>query len=173
MDAQDNNNNKQQLLTLDVGKALRPNHHSLKLTTKKRKQFLQVFAETGNVSRSAATVKVNRASIMQLVGRDEKFKAAFQAVKDFHADQMEEVSINLAQQPTREGLGDRKLQLQRLRPEEYAPKPQVEIKQQITVNNSSREADRILSANNLDPAAIEDIEYSEISNKHENGEIGK
>lgn len=43
-----------------------------------KKRFLEVFAQSGNILRSAEAVGVNRNSVYEWLGRDEQFKAAYE-----------------------------------------------------------------------------------------------
>jgi hypothetical protein len=122
---------KTALVTLDVG---RPTRRTAKLTPKKRKQFLEHLAKTGNVSASAALVGVDRQSIFNLKDRDPKFKAAYEYVENHITDTIEEISLRLSLQPTREGFNDRKLQLMARRPEKYNPQPQTIVNTQVNVD---------------------------------------
>jgi hypothetical protein len=146
------------LVTLNVGRKLqRPG----KFTPAKRKQFLEHYAKTGNFSQSALQVGLSRDAIYKYLESDEDFKKSFQYVEDHITDTIEQISLQVAIQPTRESFNDRKLQLQARRPEKYNPKQEIDIKHQITLKNADQVASQILSENSLQSAISADYEIIE------------
>ena len=129
------------LIKLSVGKPIRK---SAKLTKQKRKIFLQEYYKTGNMATSALKVGVSRNAITYLMERDEEFSNAVKYVEDIHMDKLEEVSLNLASQPTREGFNDRKLLLMANRAK-YNPKQEITVNQTINEGNYLPEIRKILS----------------------------
>lgn len=115
---------------VDVGKALkRPSR--AKMTPAKRRQFLQVFADTFNFTKAAKTVGVHRVKIYELIETDPVFAAAFHDVKNAYLDTVEEASISVALQADARGFNDRKLMLQAHRREIYGQNPEINIALQI------------------------------------------
>lgn len=152
------------LVQIDVGKSIkRPDQ--AKLTPAKRRKFLEVYANTGNMSKAAAAVNVSRNAIYWLKKHDDKFKKAYDYIEDIITDQLEEVSLNLASLPSREGFQDRKLQLMARRPEKYGSKTEVNVNNNVSFNMSVPEVRRILSnqgKENENSANIEEAEYTEV-----------
>jgi len=153
-------NQQNQLITLNVGK---PTLRSHKLTSTRRKQFLEVFSKTANITKACDAIKVSRKAIYDLIERDPDFKASFEEIDNRITDALEEVSINVAIQPTRESFNDRKLQLQARRPDKYNPKTEIDIKHQITLKNADQVASQILSEYSLQSAISADYEIIEDS----------
>lgn len=117
---------------VDVGKTLKRPFQA-KLTPAKRKKFLQVFADSFNVTKAAQAVGVHRTAIYQLIESDEVFAKAFQAVKDAYLDTVEETSISIALQPDARSYNDRRLMLEAHRKEIYGKNAEVQIA--VQVNN--------------------------------------
>lgn len=130
------------LVELNVGKPFRK---PAKLTAPKRKQFLEQYAKTGNMQKSAISIGVTRQSIYELAQRDDNFKKALEYVEDLITDSIEEVSLNLSLQPTRDGFNDRKLQLTARRPLKYNPKHELTIDHTIKVEHSLPKIREMLS----------------------------
>ncbi len=130
------------IISLALGK---PKRSHAKLIPLRRKQFLQEYYKTGNMAASALKVGVVRNSIVDLMKRDEDFNAAVKYVEDLQTDKLEEVSLQLASSPSRDGFPDRKLQLTSRRPEKYNPKQEIDIKHTVTDDTYLPEIRRILS----------------------------
>ena len=129
-------------IPINVG---RPTRSPAKLTSKKRKQFLELLCRNWNITKAAHDIGVSREAITQLMQRDEIFKSAVEMIRDAYLDKIESVSLLVASQPTREGFNDRKLQLQAFR-KEYMPAQQIDIKHSIDIANSMAQMDQILQS---------------------------
>lgn len=127
-------NNQSALVVLDVGKNLTRRG---KLTPAKRKKFLEYLSHNWNISAAAAHIGVSRQSIIDLREKDKNFVAAMDAIKDHYLDCTEDVSLQVALRPSRDGFNDRKLMLQAHRREQYLPDRQTNINVGIQVNNTT------------------------------------
>jgi hypothetical protein len=135
----DENNSSIVNIPLNLGKPLRKN---AKLTAPKRRIFLELLLQNWNISMSATMIGVTREAIFALKERDPHFKSAMNRVHQCYLDKLENVSLTVASQPTREGFNDRKLQLMAHR-DEYKQKPLVQLNQQFNYNEG--EIDSILT----------------------------
>ena len=141
---QDANVNVTQLVIPDPGQALRPNHKGTKLTRTKKKQFLQYLAEYKlNVNKAAHKVGVTRTAIMHLLRHDQRFKEAYDVVKQALLDQIVETSFVVAFTPTRDGYNDRRL-LAEAYIEDFQRKPQFQQNILITGDDQKTTITQIL-----------------------------
>jgi hypothetical protein len=61
-----------------------------RLTRDRRERFLELLADTGNVSRSARLIGTTPKSVYLLRRRDDAFRAAWEEAEDIAADRLEE-----------------------------------------------------------------------------------
>lgn len=99
-----------------------------KLTKAKQKAILEEYQRTGNLSKSCWLNGVSRQNFYAEMQRNQQLSETFDLIKQCFADSIEETSMTVALQPSREGFNDRKLMLQAIRPEIYGNK------QEITAN---------------------------------------
>ena len=115
-------------------------HPSTKFTVNKRKEFLQHYAKTLSIPKSAAAVGVAFSAAYALKKRDPQFRAAIESVEMIYLEEMKSVGCKLAVSPTREGFNDRKFFLERhpLTRKDYGQRLDVEanIKQELGVSDS-------------------------------------
>lgn len=159
-------NNQQIEIIADVGKAAyKP--HKAKFTPKRRKLFLQKYAETFNITQSCIFAGVSReAHYDALKETDNKYRAAFQTVKDAYLDAVESTRITVALQPSRDGHQDAKMMLAAHRRETYGHKVDVNQNIEVKVDLGFDKMVEILQANNLikptTHAEIPDVDFEEI-----------
>ena len=134
------------LIPLNVGL---PTKRSHKMTVKRRKQFLETFAQTANLTKACDNVKIARKTIYDLIQRDPAFASAFHEINERITDHIEEVSINVAIQPSRDSFNDRKLQLMARNPSKYNPKTiiDLDITLKVDPNNAGSNLRNLLSSN--------------------------
>jgi len=137
-------------LALDVGQA-KQKPYQAKFTPKKRKAFLAAYAKTFNITYACQQAGVTRDSHYHNLQNDDKYRAAFQSVKDAYLDSIESTRITVALQPSRDGHQDAKMMLAAHRRETYGQKVDVNNKStlDINVNIGMDELKEILQVNNL------------------------
>lgn len=134
-----------------------------KLTKRNKKIILDFLAHTWNISKAAALVNCSRQAVEKLVARDPVFKQAFEQIRELHLDNIEETSVKVSCEPSRDGYNDRRLQLEARRKEVYGRQPEVQINQQfnIKIEQSMPELKRILEK--IQPnSQVEEADFNEI-----------
>lgn len=132
-----------------------------KLTVKKLNQVIRYLAtQSFNLTAAGANIGVCRHTLYNELKTNESFQKAFDVIRDAYLDQIENVSVNVALLPSREGFNDRKLQLQSHRRKVYGDKQLVDISQTITIQNAEKITRSILAQNN--PKKIAEAEYAVI-----------
>lgn len=124
---------------------LTPDHpRTQKLTKARQQQFFQYLAEDFNITKAAAHVGVTRRAIEKKIASDERFRESLELVRDAFLDSAESAMFEVGRTPSREGFNDRKLALQSHRPETYAPRSDIRIDHQVTIQNALPELRRLL-----------------------------
>ncbi len=130
------------VMILDVGKSLRKD---AKMSPKKRRLFLETLSKSFNITKACQTVGISYQGFHYLKSNDEVFNKAYLQVREAYLHQMQQVSFQVACDPTHKGYNDRRLQLQAFMPDRYNPKQEIEVKHTVTDDTYLPEIRRILS----------------------------
>jgi hypothetical protein len=116
----------------------------IKLTKSKQQKFLQFFAHTPNLTKAAAHIKVSRLAIYHAIESNPNFAQAFNQLKEAINDDVREVIITMAIQPSRESYNHTKLYAEANIPE-YKRNPDTIVAIQVNTTEAVGELHGMLN----------------------------
>lgn len=147
MNAQENIDNLPVVVNVPI--TLSDRKTTKKLTKAKQKAILQEYQKHGNLSKACLLNGIDRRSFYYELQKNQQLSEAMRQIDDFFLDAIEETSITVASQPSREGFNDRKLLLQAKRPEIYGNKLQVDQTTRLEAVVVHADLRNILTSNKL------------------------
>jgi hypothetical protein len=114
-----------------------PTRPQYKLTIPKQTKILKFLAKRWNFTKAAASVGVDRKAISHHIENETDFGKAILALKEAKNDDVREVIITMASEPTREGFNDRKLYAEANLPEYKRNADQINVAVQVNTGEAT------------------------------------